>query len=505
MQRIVRTDRPYTDFSASAQAQLAALQQHCPPRVVNLFASAQASPQGALEWWSELTGQPLAYAQLTEEQQTALLHKVEQSQQALRLIIEQLTANQPAAARLLQQLLKAPTSANLFSINEQPVFIDWPNLPSATAATPSPLRTNNTIAAVPASTPASPKSANKKYWPWLLLLLLLLALLLYGFWRYRLTSSHPTVTPTPPLLDTALPKEADLTPAPAPSVEAEPRAAIDPTPPALTLPETKEQPPAQAQAQAPAAKTPATPTQTAQPAPAVKKSSRPVKSGRVEHYACSKSSSIEPPDFVTVLDTSGSMRLNIQTSAEEEQWINQSGLLYEDNNRHPKRLHLLREPTRENVAKQAYSQMLDHLDPDILTRLITFNGCPQPVDHGLYGPSQRRQLKQRVASLTAYDGTPLAASLRAAAAKVDGVTKDAMIVMFVDGEDGCGENICAVAKRLAQQKPRLQINMVDLSGYGLSNCVAEATQGRVYNSQNIATLKQAFLQSTAEFSQQSCD
>ena len=492
MQRIVRTDRPYTDFPASAQAQLAALQQHCPPRVVNLFASAQASPQGTLEWWSELTGHPLAYAQLSAEQQTALLHQVEQSQQALRLIIDSLATEQPATAARLQPLLNALNSANLYSINEQPVVINWPNLASATAAPSAPL-TSSTSAAVSAA--AAPKPGNKKYWPWLLLLLLVLALLLYGLWRYWVTAANPALTPAPALVETAQPKTADLTPVPEIAPEEQP-APIDSAPPALI--------PVQPAAQAPAAPDLAA-TAKAPTTPAVTKTSRPVKSGRVEHYACSKSKSVEPPDFVTVLDTSGSMRLNIQTSAQEEQWINQSGLLYEDNNRHPKRLHLLREPTRENVAKQAYSQMLDHLHPDILTRLITFNGCPQPVDHGLYGSSQRRQLKQRVASLTAYDGTPLAASLRAAAAKVDGVTKDAMIVMFVDGEDGCGENICAVAKRLAQQKPRLQVNIVDLSGYGLSNCVADATQGRVYNSQNIATLKQAFLQSTAEFSQQSCD
>lgn len=228
--------------------------------------------------------------------------------------------------------------------------------------------------------------------------------------------------------------------------------------------------------------------------------------GSIANYACSKQQTIsQVPDFVTVFDTSGSMLLNIAASAEDEKWIVDTDALYDSFNLSPRRLQLLSEPTREQVARQAYEQMLSSLHPDINTRLITFKGCQELVDHGLYGYEQRDQLMQQLRKTSANDGTPLAASLRLAASKVDGVNNDAMIILFIDGEDGCGENVCAVSEWLAQVKPRLQINVVDVSGNGLSRCVADATSGRLYSSQEIGELKRLFVDAVKEFSDISCD
>lgn len=226
----------------------------------------------------------------------------------------------------------------------------------------------------------------------------------------------------------------------------------------------------------------------------------------IENYACSANqTSPQVPDFVTVFDTSGSMLLNIDTSAEDEKWISETKALYDHSNLNPRRLQLLSEPTREQVARQAYEQMLSSLHPDINTRLITFNGCHELVDHGLYSYDQRDQLMQQLRKISSNDGTPLASSLRQAASKVDGVNNDAMIIMFIDGEDGCGENVCVVSEWLAQVKPRLQINVVDVSGNGLSRCVADATNGRLYSSQEINELKRIFVDAAKEFSDLSCD
>ncbi|KAG1250706.1 hypothetical protein G6F65_018634 [Rhizopus arrhizus] len=86
-------------------------------------------------------------------------------------------------------------------------------------------------------------------------------------------------------------------------------------------------------------------------------------------------------------------------------------------------------------------------------------------------------------ALTPFDGTPVAASLRLAADMVDGVDRDAVIVMFVDGEDGCEQNQCAVAREIAKKKPRLKVNIVDLTGANLSSCIAKSTGGKFASAQ----------------------
>ncbi|KAG1372587.1 hypothetical protein G6F59_018575 [Rhizopus arrhizus] len=71
---------------------------------------------------------------------------------------------------------------------------------------------------------------------------------------------------------------------------------------------------------------------------------------------------------------------------------------------------------------------------------------------------------------------------------VDGVDRDAVIVMFVDGEDGCEQNQCAVAREIAKKKPRLKVNIVDLTGANLSSCIAKSTGGKVFSSQDIKAI-----------------
>jgi len=67
-------------------------------------------------------------------------------------------------------------------------------------------------------------------------------------------------------------------------------------------------------------------------------------------YACSAGASI--PDFAVVLDTSGSMSLNINTSAADEVWFNQIGNTLPDNN--PRKARMQDEPTRLSVAKHVF-------------------------------------------------------------------------------------------------------------------------------------------------------
>lgn len=198
-------------------------------------------------------------------------------------------------------------------------------------------------------------------------------------------------------------------------------------------------------------------------------------------YACQPEGA-RPPDFAVVLDTSGSMNFNIDATPDDELWMNNIGDRLPITN--PRQVRILSEPTRLTVAKQAFSGMLEHLHSDVDTRLITFDGCYNQIDHGLYDDSKRALLKRRVHQLEAGAGTPLASSLEAAASKVDGRLRDALVVMFVDGEDGCGRNACAVSRSIAREQPRLRVNVVNISASELSNCIADNTGGRVYTARD---------------------
>lgn len=226
-------------------------------------------------------------------------------------------------------------------------------------------------------------------------------------------------------------------------------------------------------------------------------------SSGLTRYACSAKENQAVPDFVTVFDTSGSMNLNINATAADEEWW--FGRQVESEIDFARQTRIFSAPTREDVAKQAYGQMLSNLHPDIDTRLVTFNGCAALVDHGVFTAKQRPELMATLNNTPADQGTPLAASLRHAAARVDGVDKEAIIILFIDGEDGCGENVCALSRQIAQQQPRLKINVVDVSGNGLSSCAAELTGGRIYSSQDIAQIDDFFVQAAAELANSSCE
>ena len=214
----------------------------------------------------------------------------------------------------------------------------------------------------------------------------------------------------------------------------------------------------------------------------------------VGNYACSADA--PTPDFAVVLDTSGSMNLNINTSAADEAWFNQLAQTLPDNN--PRKARMLAEPTRLTVAKQAFGAMIGQLHPDIDIRLITFQGCEGTVDQGLFRRDARQQLIAGVGQLGAGAGTPLVASLVQAASKVDGRFKDALVVMFVDGEDGCEQNACEVSARIARQQPRLRVNVVNISDSTLSNCIAQNTGGRVYAASNVSEVQRMLREAMEE-------
>lgn len=202
------------------------------------------------------------------------------------------------------------------------------------------------------------------------------------------------------------------------------------------------------------------------------------------------------PDFTIILDTSYSMKLNISATAEDEDWF--MGIQHTDQELSPRGKKVLKSPSRLHVAQQAIIKMLPLLHANVNVRLISFLSCEQVLDHGVFSQAQHPELITIILALEPSGPTPLVRSLYYAANAIDGVNKDALTLCFVDGEDGCGLNIDEAANQINLQKPRMRINVIDISGLGLSNILAHKTGGRVYCSKKAKEISKMIIQSTNE-------
>jgi DNA polymerase-3 subunit gamma/tau len=235
-----------------------------------------------------------------------------------------------------------------------------------------------------------------------------------------------------------------------------------------------------------------------EPEPESKPTPLPVAKAKPEKLCPKHGPSELPPQFVVVLDTSGSMNLNIHTPRADDDWYGQVGALLDPQD--PRVTRLMTKPSRLHVAKQSLERMINNIQPEIDTRFMAFQGCNRVVDYGLFPNSKRKNLIAGINGLSADQGTPLAQSLVQAAARVDGRSRDAVVVMFIDGEDNCQQDVCAVSRQIAQSQPRLKVNVVNIGENALSNCIAENTGGRVYVGQDAVKLRDMLRQASREVS-----
>ncbi|MFK4232325.1 VWA domain-containing protein [Pseudomonas guariconensis] len=218
---------------------------------------------------------------------------------------------------------------------------------------------------------------------------------------------------------------------------------------------------------------------------------------------CTPGDTFEPSEFVVVLDTSGSMDTRIRVKREIDPWY--MSLLA--------KIPIVEEllpssaparVTRMDMAKTSLTSVIENLDNSVAMRLVTFEGCGRPLDHGVFGQRQRAVLIDKVAALKARGGTALGDSLGAAALTMNGRDRDGVIVMFVDGRDSCGTSVCEVSEQIAQRQPRLRINVVNISAATGSNCAASNTGGRVYTANDAAAVAEALKQASREVSAGGC-
>lgn len=186
----------------------------------------------------------------------------------------------------------------------------------------------------------------------------------------------------------------------------------------------------------------------------------------------------DAPDVAVVLDASGSMGLPASATASEiqKQIRNMGGIFGLGAS------ILLGQtggPSRLEEAKKGINSVVRSLPNDVDVGLTVLQRCPVADNMGFFSGARRSQLYQQVNALRPMQGTPLAQGIIDAAGMVDGVRAPAVVVVISDGEDSCGGDPCAAARRVKAQKPQLTINVVDIIGNGAGNCIAAATGGHV--------------------------
>ncbi len=198
------------------------------------------------------------------------------------------------------------------------------------------------------------------------------------------------------------------------------------------------------------------------------------------------------PELALVFDASGSMRWSLGATNDEIQKLAQmeamQGMMRQfglgqaipgiDTSR------VTREPTRMTAARQAALNMVRRAPSDANIGLVLVEDCPAARNAGFFPPARRGALTGIIQGIEPRRGTPLADGIAQAGRMVDGVKREALMVVISDGAESCGRDPCAEAAALARAKPYLKINVVDITGTGAGNCVAQAGRGRVFTARN---------------------
>ncbi len=469
MQRVILdTVGPSAAYTQHQQT-LLMLQRQAEP-LTQLFATYQAVPSpdsGIAAWWSGLQGQARALSDLSPAEQKDLRLRWQQALDRLHRLARELEQRgDPEQARSLQVFLDSGLTGALYSIGGKPLVV----LSQNPKLSPQPLAGGKEqglqgagAQAMPASSlarvasaPSSPSgpteppdgrglanSGSRFAWWWLVLAaLLLLGLILFLCWRFALPAS---------LWDAA--------------------------------PETM----ASREASSPRMRPPPDSAGPATQAPICVKD----EAGRTLG-----------PELYVIFDTSSSMLLGVDADLEDENWffeLNEIERMALAGDERQRAQNLFLGTARITAARQAFSAMVDGLPAQQDIHMVSFSPeCQAPQYWGGFKQGQRGQLKSLVQAIEPENSTNLADALSLAASRVDGVQRDALIVLFVDGGDGCGKDVCALAHELAQAKPRLRINVVDITGQGLAACAAQTTGGKILAPQQASQISQALKQAAVE-------
>ncbi|RLT92807.1 VWA domain-containing protein [Ketobacter sp.] len=428
MKRIARlsADRFKADDALVGHSELTRiLQHHLPHTTAAMFAHPKPRDGNIVEWYSDLDGQPVPFAELGKAEAEALLRLLNERLHSIQQLAQTLKsrgAEGEHQAALLQQAARYPDDSTLFSLNGQPVITFWgygirpapPPPPPAPKPAPA-----ITATPAPAAAAVAPERKGKR-WLLLLLLLLLLALLLGLYWSCELRENHNAPAPSAELILGA----KNLCPGERPAERA--------------------------------------------------------------------------PELVLVFDASGSMEYSLEATKQE---ITRAQRVFRSQRRNtpPEAwVRATRPPQRITSAKQSAIEAIKKIPEDVNVGLVLVQQCPAGTVLRKPQAGGREQLLHQIQAIQAQGGTPLAHAVAQAGKLVDGVNREAVILVVSDGAESCHGNPCKVAAHLAETKPYLKINVVDILGTGAGNCLAAQTGGKVFTANNVDELTQTMGQAVQD-------
>ncbi len=441
------------------------LRQHLPARIATLYAQPRSDDAEVIEWLTETDGQALPLSALSASEAQSLRHIMQEKLTAVRQLADQLATQLGeghADVQLLRQASHLPDDSSIYVQNGQPVITCW-GKPAPELPVTAPL-----AAGAAAGVGAAVVTRRSRWW-WLLLLLLLLLLALLTWWFWPRTPDVvpiAEVEPVKPLVTEPAPV-GQLLPLD-PSTVIEPPPVVEPAPPVA----------------------PVSPTSLVEQCIATEKAAgRGVEAESLcKNQMLDKVKSLCPeertaelaPQVVVVLDASGSMILSMDATREELRMLANQIL--------PPNID--REPRRISVARKATASIINLLPSDMKVGLVSAEDCGVVKSSGFFSASQRPKLIQTINRIEPDGRTPLAEALRKAGGMVDGVNRDAVILLVSDGNETCGGDPCKVVAELKRLKPRLVVNVVDILGTGAGNCVAKSTGGKVFTANKASEINE---------------
>lgn len=494
----------------------ALIRRYHPPIIASVLAMPMPTADGAtIEWYSDLSDQPVPLTQLAAPARAQAEALLAERLAVLRDLAGRLDSD-PSQSNLAQALRSAavpPKPEHVFVIGGQPVVVMWGQ--GAPVPVAAPLAAAVVVAGLPWW---------RRIWlRWLLLALLLLLLLglLFGLrgcglpnlplvglpeagadltglkdeearlrdqaealrkeLRQRLDSCPvPEAKPqaeAPPALPKTEITKPDLQ-TPPPKTEEPPK--VEPKKPEPPKPETKPEPPKEPKPQA-KAQTPIPPKQAQNCPPPRQK--------------------WEAPEVVLLLDASGSMAFaaGIPDSEIEDAYRramagDRSALM---------RLKSMVQPngkSRLDIARQSILETLPQLPSDVDVGLVVVGECKGADNYKFFAPNERGRLGELLNGLKPREGTPLARGIERAANMMDGNSVPGVLIVVSDGDESCGGDPCAAARAIAQKKPNLKINFIDVNGAGQdsSACVVGPSGGKVYKMRKVDELPELVRKSSEQ-------
>lgn len=163
---------------------------------------------------------------------------------------------------------------------------------------------------------------------------------------------------------------------------------------------------------------------------------------------------------------------------------------------------------RIDVAKGALAELGRIAPPGTAINLLTFAECRRPPRREGVFAAGDPAYEERVRRLALRSSTALAEAIDA----LPGLTeagrvpdRPVNIVIFTDGEDNCGGDPCAAARRMKAALPYAQVSVISMAREANDNaCVAEGAEGEFFYATQVAELAKRLRQATGQLTAEEC-